>query len=68
LQIIEEIGIENTILVTSYYANSQIKDKAIQLKVKILPKQMVSVVPIEVDSKHRMFRPGLIKKWLKTMH
>lgn len=49
LQIIEESGIKNTTLVTSYYANAQIRDKAAQLGVKILPKQMASVVPIEVN-------------------
>ena len=49
LEIIEESGIKNTTLVTSYYANAQIRDKAMQLGVKILPKQMASVVPIEVD-------------------
>jgi len=49
LQIIEESGIKNAALVTSYYANVQIRDKAIQLGVKILPKQMASIVQIEVD-------------------
>ena len=49
LQIIEESGMENSILVTSYYANPQIRDKANQLEIKILPKQMASVVPIEID-------------------
>lgn len=52
LQIIEESGIKNTVLVTSYYAKPQIRDKAIDLNVKILPKQMASVVPIEVDSRN----------------
>ena len=50
LQIIEESGIKNTTLVTSYYTNVQIRDKAIQLGVKILPKQMASIVPIDVDA------------------
>jgi PAS domain S-box-containing protein len=49
LQIIEESGIKNTTLVTSYYANSQIRDKALSLGVKILPKQMASIVPIEIN-------------------
>lgn len=49
LQIIEESGIKNTTLVTSYYANSLIRDKAIQLRIKILPKQMASIIPINVD-------------------
>lgn len=48
LQIIEQSGIKNTTLVTSYYANLKIRDKATELGVKILPKQMASIVPIEV--------------------
>jgi len=42
LEIIEESGIKNPTLVTSYYANAQIRDKAIQLRVKILPKQIIT--------------------------
>ena len=57
LQIIEESGIKNTTLVTSYYANAQIRDKAIQLNVKILPKQMASIVPIEVDANFAVSLP-----------
>jgi len=49
LQVIEESEIKNTTLVTSYYANAQIRDKALPLGVKILPKQMASIVPIDVD-------------------
>jgi anti-sigma regulatory factor (Ser/Thr protein kinase) len=48
LQIIEESGIKNATLVTSYYANAQIRDKAMRLGVKILPKQMASIVPISM--------------------
>ncbi len=48
LQIIEECGIGNTTLVTSYYANPTIRDKTTQLGIKLLPKQMASIVPIEV--------------------
>jgi len=49
LQIIEESGIKSATLATSYYANAQIRDKAIQLGVKILPKKMASIVPIEIN-------------------
>jgi len=56
LQIIEESGIKNTTLVTSYYSNSQIRDKAIQLGVKILPKQMASIVPIDVNENRPVTR------------
>jgi len=46
LQIIEACGLERTILVTSYYANTALQKSAAHLGVKILPKQMASVVPI----------------------
>ncbi|MCD6026766.1 MAG: hypothetical protein K0R08_1285 [Solimicrobium sp.] len=49
LQIIEESGIKNTILVTSYYANSSIRDRAVKLGVRILPKQLASTVPIDIN-------------------
>jgi len=61
LQIIEESGIKNATLVTSYYGNVQIRDKAMQLGVKILPKQMASIVPLELDEN----RPGT--NFLKAM-
>lgn len=54
LQIIEASKIKGAILVTSYYSNPKIRDAAMQLNVKILPKQMASVIPIhqnaDVDS------------------
>lgn len=49
LQVIDESEIKNATLVTSYYANAQIRAKALPLGVKILPKQMASIVPIDVD-------------------
>ncbi|MCD6026056.1 MAG: putative Histidine kinase [Solimicrobium sp.] len=48
LQIIEESGIKDTIMVTSYYANFSIKEKAIRLGIKILPKQMASIIDISI--------------------
>jgi signal transduction histidine kinase len=48
LEVIEESGIKNATLVTSYYSNATVRDRAILLAVKILPKQMASVVPIDV--------------------
>lgn len=49
LQVIEESGIKNTVLVTSHHANAKLKDKVMQLGIKILPKQMASIVPILVS-------------------
>ena len=46
LQIIEASEINHPILVTSYYSNPKIQTAAGQLGVKILPKQMASVIPI----------------------
>jgi len=50
LQIIEASAIDHTILVTSYYSNPKVQEEASHLRVKILPKQMASVVPIYMDS------------------
>ena len=49
LQVIEESGMKNTVLVTSHHANPKIKDKVTRLGIKILPKQMASIVPILVS-------------------
>jgi len=49
LQIIEESGIKNTTLVTSHHANPKLKDKITQLGIKILPKQMASIVSILIS-------------------
>jgi len=49
LQIIEASQIKGATLVTSYYANPKIGEAATQLNVKILPKQMASVIPIKVN-------------------
>jgi PAS domain S-box-containing protein len=51
LQIIEESGIKNATLVTSYYANPQVIDIATRLGIKILAKQMSAIVPIDVGGK-----------------
>ncbi len=46
LQVIEASGIKNAILVTSYYSSPKILDAAGKLGIKILPKQMASVIPV----------------------
>ncbi len=46
LEIIEICSIKNTALITSYYTDLKIRDKARQLGTKILPKKMASIVPI----------------------
>lgn len=50
LQIIEDSKIAHTILVTSYYSSSKIQGAINRLGIKVLPKQMASVVPVFVDT------------------
>jgi len=52
LQIIEASEIDRAILVTSYYSNPQVQEEAKKLRVKILPKQMASIIPIYIDTDH----------------
>jgi PAS domain S-box-containing protein len=49
LQIIEASEIKGAMLVTSYYSNQKIREEADRLGIKVLPKQMASVIPIYVD-------------------
>lgn len=49
LQIIHASQLKEAVLVTSYYANPTIRDAAAKLNVKILPKQMASVIPIDMN-------------------
>ena len=46
MQIIEASNVERAVLVTSYYASAVLQKSASQQNVKILPKQMASIVPI----------------------
>lgn len=48
LQVIAASKIKRSILVTSHYANVEIRKTALQNKVKILPKDLVHMVPIKV--------------------
>jgi PAS domain S-box-containing protein len=49
IDIIQASKIKQSILVTSYYGNAEIREAVTKLKVKILPKQMASVIPIHVE-------------------
>jgi hypothetical protein len=49
LEIIQASHIKKSILVTSHYTNPVIRDTATKLKIKILPKQMASIIPIHVE-------------------
>jgi len=49
LQIIEACNAERVILVTSYYASPALQKSTAQMDIKMLPKQMVSVVPVHIQ-------------------
>ena len=51
LDVMKQSGITRAILVTSHYANSAVCDKAVQMGIKILPKQMAPEVPIKINDK-----------------
>jgi signal transduction histidine kinase len=48
IEIIQASKIKQSILVTSHYTNPTVRDTATKLKIKILPKQMASIIPIHV--------------------
>ncbi|MCD6026768.1 MAG: hypothetical protein K0R08_1287 [Solimicrobium sp.] len=50
IQIIEASAIKYAQLVTSYYSNSKIREEIDRLKIKVLPKQMASIIPIYVSA------------------
>ncbi|MCC2626020.1 MAG: hypothetical protein K0R14_1893 [Burkholderiales bacterium] len=49
LQVVEQINIKRSTLVTSHYDNIEIRERAANLGVKILPKELVFAVAINVD-------------------
>jgi PAS domain S-box-containing protein len=65
LEIIKESGIKNATLVTSYYANPEIRNQTIDLKVKILPKQMASIVPIAEGARQASLKPALHQRLIQ---
>ena len=46
LQVVESAALARSVLVTSYYSNPVLQKSAEQMDIKILPKQMASIVPI----------------------
>lgn len=46
LEVVKESGIKRAILVTSYYSSSKVREGIDQLGIKVLPKQMASIIPI----------------------
>lgn len=46
LEIIDDLGIRRAILVTSYYSDLEIREEAVKMMVKILPKLLISHVTV----------------------
>ncbi|EKD94226.1 MAG: sensory box sensor histidine kinase/response regulator [uncultured bacterium] len=51
LDIIQKTKARNSILVTSHHANKSVLELAMKNQIKILPKQLASVVPITINDK-----------------
>lgn len=49
LHVVEKTKIERSILVTSHYVNAVIRERAIKMNTKVLPKQQASEIPIRID-------------------
>ena len=49
LTVIEKSGIARSILVTSHYTNPVVRERAAKVGSKILPKQMASEIPIQIE-------------------
>jgi PAS domain S-box-containing protein len=50
LNVIEQSSVPRSILVTSHYANADVRNQATQMGIKILPKQMASEIPITINA------------------
>ena len=48
LDVVEQVGIQSAIVVTSHYENPEIQQRAFNIGAKILPKQLASEIPIEI--------------------
>ena len=53
LDIIERLNHKNAALVTSHFENKKIQDRAKSLAVKIIPKSIVSHIPIKAQQKYK---------------
>jgi PAS domain S-box-containing protein len=48
LDVIEKVDVSSSVLVTSYYSDREVRERAKRLNIKILPKQLTSDVPMFV--------------------
>jgi PAS domain S-box-containing protein len=49
LHVVEKTGVKRSVLVTSHYVNAIVRERAIKIGTKILPKQLASEIPIIID-------------------
>jgi len=49
LHVVEKTKVQRSILVTSHYANVVVRERAVSLGTKVLPKQLASEIPIILD-------------------
>lgn len=49
LHVVAKSEVKRSILVTSHYANTLVRDQAAKTNTKILPKQLASEIPIQID-------------------
>jgi hypothetical protein len=67
LKIIEASEIKHVILVTSYYSSPKIQGEINRLGIRVLPKQMASVVPVWVDGSKNNVTPSKKEKFIKFL-
>ncbi|MCW5589343.1 MAG: HAMP domain-containing histidine kinase [Legionellales bacterium] len=56
LDVVEHSGVNNTILVTSYYDDRKILARAVSLNAKVLPKMLASEIEIEINEQPQNFK------------
>ena len=69
LQIIEEMSIaENSILVTSRYDETPIRELCNKLGIRLIPKGLVGFIPIEIEKPKEIFDLILIDDDVEIIH
>ena len=53
IDVVEQTGVKRSVLVTSYYANEEVRELALASGVRILPKQLASQVPVLVAGERK---------------
>ena len=66
LQVVAITEITRAILVTSHYANPAVREQALKLGIKILPKQLASEIPIKLSHDYTRPEPEAISSLRKV--